>query len=138
MFVLNFADKARVDVPFTSDVHVLEAGIARVDSIGGTAMHDALNMGEEYVRHGKQDRQVLLVITDGNDNASQLTLSQVEQQAEQQEIVVYAIGLTGDAQSTNRMRDDLDRLTERTGGLAYYPTSIDRVGAVALAIARQI
>jgi len=134
MFVLNFADKAHVDVPFTSDVHVLEAGIARVDSIGGTAMHDALNMGEEYVRHGKQDRKVLLVITDGNDNASQLTLSQVEQQ----EIVVYAIGLTGDAQSTNRMRDDLDRLTERTGGLAYYPTSIDRVGAVALAIARQI
>src|SRR5437763_1251192 len=42
MFVLNFADKSRVDVPFTSDVRVLEAGIARVDSIGGTAMRDAI------------------------------------------------------------------------------------------------
>jgi VWFA-related protein len=138
MFVLNFADKARVDVPFTSDVRVLEAGIARVDSIGGTAMHDALNMAEEYVRHGKQDRKVLLVITDGHDNASQLTLTQVEQQAEQQEIVVYAIGLSGDAMSTNHPRDDLNRLTERTGGLAYYPTSVDQVDRVALAIARQI
>ena len=42
MFVLNFADKSRVDVPFTSDVHVLEAGLARVDSIGGTAMRDTI------------------------------------------------------------------------------------------------
>ena len=42
MFVLNFADKSHIDVPFTSDVRVLEAGIARVDSIGGTAMRDAI------------------------------------------------------------------------------------------------
>jgi Mg-chelatase subunit ChlD len=36
VFVVNFADKPRIDVPFTNDVHVLEAGISRVDSIGGT------------------------------------------------------------------------------------------------------
>ena len=43
IFVLNFNDKARIDVPFTSDVRVLEAGIARVDSIGGTAAWDAID-----------------------------------------------------------------------------------------------
>src|SRR5260221_3072222 len=42
IFVLNFNDKARIDVPFTSDVGVLEAGIGRVDSIGGTAKWDAV------------------------------------------------------------------------------------------------
>jgi VWFA-related protein len=139
MFVLNFADKAHIDVPFTSDVRVLEAGIARVDSIGGTAMRDAVGTAEDYLRRsGHKDRKVLLVITDGNDNASQLSLQQIEQQAEQQEIVVYAIGLTGDATSMNRMRADLDRLTERTGGVAYYPASVEDVDAAALTIARQI
>ena len=56
MFVLNFADKSRVDVPFTSDVHVLEAGLARVDSIGGTAMRDALAEGEAYLlQHARHE-----------------------------------------------------------------------------------
>lgn len=49
LFVLNFADKPRIDVPFTSDVRVLEAGIARAAAIGGTAMHDAVDAAEEYL-----------------------------------------------------------------------------------------
>jgi len=74
IFVLNFNDKARIDVPFTSDVGVLEAGIGRVDSIGGTAMRDALDLAQAYLsEHGTRDRKVLLVITDGIDNASVVT-----------------------------------------------------------------
>jgi VWFA-related protein len=138
MFILNFADKARIDVPFTTDPRVREAGIARVDSIGGTALHDALRMGEDYVAHGSRDSKVLLVITDGNDNASQATLNEVERHADERGIVVYAIGLAGTTGSPNRTRDELDRLTERTGGVAYYPASIDEIERVALDIARQI
>jgi len=41
VFVLNFGDKPRLDVPFTKDLAVLEAGIRRFDSVGGTAMRDA-------------------------------------------------------------------------------------------------
>ncbi len=70
MFVLNFADKAQIDVPLTGDLHVLEATVARVDSIGGTALRDAVAMAEAYLRdHATRDRKVLLVITDGNDNS---------------------------------------------------------------------
>ena len=53
IFVLNFSDKAHIDVPFTSDVSVLESGIGRVDSIGGTAMRDAIEMAQTYLgAHG--------------------------------------------------------------------------------------
>jgi Ca-activated chloride channel homolog len=70
LFVVNFADKARLDVPFTSDRGVLERSIARVDAIGGTAMRDAVEVAETYLHDcGKQDRRALLIITDGNDNA---------------------------------------------------------------------
>lgn len=141
LFVLNFADKARIDVPLTSDVRVLEAGIARVDAIGGTAMRDALDMAEGYVReHATRDRKVLVVITDGNDNASLTTIDRVERQAENSETVIDAIGLFGDAGTSTAKagRHELDRLTDRTGGVAYYPDNIDQIDAVALALARQI
>jgi Ca-activated chloride channel family protein len=139
MFVLNFNDKAHVDVPFTSDVGVLEAGIGRVDSIGGTAMRDAIDLAQTYLsERGTRDRKVLLVITDGIDNASQVTREQVEKQAEQRDTVIFAVGLFGDEERNRRGRHELDELTDKSGGLAYYPASIDDVGAVALQIARQI
>jgi Ca-activated chloride channel family protein len=139
MFVLNFADNARIDVPFTSDVGVLEAGIARVDAIGGTAMRDAIAAGEAYLKErATRDRKELLVITDGNDNASDVTLDRIRQAAEQHAITIYAIGLFGDASRSKAAHHELDQLAERTGGLAYYPPNIEDVDAVALDIARQI
>jgi Ca-activated chloride channel family protein len=139
VFVLNFNDKARIDVPLTSDVQVLEAGIRRVDSIGGTAMRDAIDLAQTYlVEHGKRDRKVLVVVTDGIDNASVATREHVEKQAEQRDTVIFAVGLFGDEERNRRGRHELDQLTEKTGGLAYYPPGIDEIGPVALEIARQI
>jgi Ca-activated chloride channel family protein len=141
MFVINFADKAQIDVPLTSDVRILEASIARVDSIGGTAMRDAVGMAERYLRdHATRDRKVLVVITDGNDNASVTTVDRVRKQAEASETVIDAIGLFGDGQTSRARtgRHELGALTERTGGVAYYPESIDQIESVAIALARQI
>ena len=141
VFVLNFADKPRIDVPLTSDVGVLEAGIARVDSIGGTAMRDAVEAAETYLRgHATRDRKVLLVITDGNDNASMTTMARIQQQVERSDTVVHAIGLFGQADPSKAKngRHELNQLVERTGGVAYYPGSVEEVDAVALDLARQI
>ena len=141
LFVLNFADKPRIDVPFTSDVRVLEAGIARVDAIGGTAMRDAIYLAEAYLTdHAIRDRKVLLVITDGHDNTSVASLENVVKQATQHDVVIYAVGLLNDERSSSaeHARHELDQLAEKTGGLAYYPPSIDAIDAVTLDIARQI
>jgi len=139
IFVLNFNDKARIDVPFTSDVRVLESGIGRVDSIGGTAMRDAIDMAQTYlIGHGTRDRKVLLVITDGIDNASVATRDRIEKQAEQHDTVIFAVGLFGDADRATQGRHELDQLADRTGGVAYYPAGIEQIDAVALEIAQQI
>jgi Ca-activated chloride channel family protein len=138
MFVVNFADTPRIDVPFTSDVRTLEAGIARVDSIGGTALWDAVDMAESYLRHGTRQRKVLLIVTDGRDNASLAALDKVIRQAQKDETVIYVVGLMGDTPSAKSAQDDLDRLTERCGGVAYYPADISQVEPTVLAVARQI
>jgi Ca-activated chloride channel family protein len=139
IFVLNFNDKAHIDVPFTSDVGVLEAGIGRVDSIGGTAMRDAIDTAQTYLgAHATRDRRVLLVITDGIDNTSVTPRDRIEKQAEQNDTVVFAVGLFGTEDRAAQGRHELDRLAERTGGMAYYPAGVDDIGGVALEIARQI
>jgi Ca-activated chloride channel family protein len=139
IFVLNFNDKARIDVPFTSDAGVLEAGIRRADSIGGTAMRDAIEMAQTYLSaHATRDRRVLVVITDGIDNASVTTGDQIQKQAEQSGTVIFAVGLFGTGDRARPGRRELDQLTDRTGGLAYYPIGIDEIGPIAVEIARQI
>jgi VWFA-related protein len=141
LFVLNFADRVRVDVPMTSDLHVLEDSIARVDSIGGTALRDAVRTGELYLRdHAKWDRRVLLIITDGYDNASETTLDQIRQQAEMTQTTIEAIGLFGgdDGAKIHRGRNELVGITDRTGGAASFPATLDEIEADAVDIARQI
>jgi VWFA-related protein len=140
VFVLNFADTAHVDVPMTKDVRVLETGIARVDSVGGTAMRDAVLLAESYLRqHASHDRRVLLVITDGNDNASSASIDHLRKAAARSETAVFAVGLfRGDSPSAGHGREELDHLTELTGGMAYYPASSDQIDSVVLEIAHQI
>jgi VWFA-related protein len=139
LFVMNFADKVELDVPFTSDRAVLARGIARVDAVGGTAMRDAIQESERYMReHATRERRALVVVTDGNDNESTVSLDAIARAAQQREIAVYAIGLFAHAEQGKAARAALDHLTERSGGLAYYPDTIDHVEAVAVDVAHQI
>jgi len=140
-FIVNFADKARVDVPFTRDLDRLTQGIARVDSIGGTALRDAVDTAVSYVgQHASHDRRVLLVITDGRDNASTVTLKELERGTGQSDIAVYAVGLFAEPASADAKdgRRGLDRLTQQSGGAAFYPSSVDEIDAVVADLARQI
>src|SRR3569833_2530158 len=71
--IVYFNDSAFLDVPFTNDLHKMEQGLARIDSRGGTAMRDAIWSALDYEqKSAKRDKKVLLVITDGNDNASNI------------------------------------------------------------------
>ena len=139
VFIVNFADKPRVDVPLTSDLQLIRKGAARVDAIGGTALYDAVDMAQAYVRErASRDRKVLVVITDGNDNTSVTPLARIQEELAQGAIAVYAIGLFRDQEAFNRGRRDLEQLTTRTGGLVYYPADMDQIDGVALEIAQQI
>jgi VWFA-related protein len=140
VFVLNFADKAHLDVPMTSDLRALEAGIGRVDSIGGTALRDAVDVAERYLsEHARRDRRVLLVITDGRDNASVTSPARIREQAERSQTAIDAIGLFDDRNpAAGAGRRELLEMTQRTGGIAYFPASIEQVESAAVDLARQI
>src|SRR6202049_3184988 len=86
VFIVNFNDDAYLDVEFTSDIKKMEEGVARIDSRGGTAMRDAISKSIDYLKDkGKRQKKVLLVITDGNDNASRIGLEKLGHTAPQRE-----------------------------------------------------
>jgi len=141
VFIVNFNDDAYLDVPFTSDIHKLEQGLARIDSRGGTAMRDAVNMSLDYTtKKAQKDKKVLLVITDGNDNASNISLEKVVSRANQADTLVYAIGLFTEEEKheATKARRALNELTTATGGLAFYPKEINDVQTQAVEIAHDI
>ena len=115
-------------MPFTSDPRVLETGVRRADAIGGTAMRDAVDMGQAYLsEHGTRDRKVLVIVTDGIDNASVVTAEDVVRGAEQRDTVMFAVGLFGANEKNGPGRHELDQLTDKTGGVAYIRAASTRL-----------
>jgi len=141
VFIVNFNDEWFLDVPFTSDIHKMEQGIAKIDSRGGTAMRDAISASLDYMREkAKKDKKVLLIITDGNDNASNTSLEKIVSRCNQSETLVYAIGLFTEEEKHegSKARRALNELTSTTGGMAYYPKDVSDVQALASEIAQDI
>lgn len=141
VFIVNFNDEAFLDVPFTSDMKKMEQGLARIDSRGGTAMRDAVSMSLDYIRDkAKKDKKVLLVITDGNDNASNISLERVVARSNQSEVLIYAIGLFTEEEKHEavKARRALNELTAATGGLAFYPKEVSEVQTLVSDIASEI
>ena len=94
-FVVNFSDEAFIDQEFTSDVNKLRDGLGHIESRGGTALYDAVvASADKLAADAKRPKQVLILITDGEDNASTLNLEQTIRRVQQLSgPVIYSIGL---------------------------------------------
>jgi VWFA-related protein len=141
VFIVNFNDEAYLDVPMTNDIKKLEEGAARIDSRGGTAMRDAIDLSMEYLKSkARHDKKVIVVVTDGADNASEITLERLIQKAQQREGLIYTIGLLDEEvpREAKRAKRALDALAAATGAVAYYPKAVDDVGSFTLQVAHDI
>jgi VWFA-related protein len=143
-FVVNFSDEAFIDQDFTSDINRLRDGLSHIDSRGGTALYDAVvASADKLVADAKRPKQVIVLITDGEDNASTLNLEQtIRRVQELSGPVIYTIGLLfGDEMSRAEVRHArraLEMLSTETGGLAFFPKSMEDVDQIAAEVARDI
>ena len=143
-FVVNFSDEAFLDQDFTSDIGKLRQGLGHIESRGGTALYDAVVASADQLAQGaRRPKQVLLIVTDGEDNASTLNLEQTIRRVQDlQGPVVYTIGLLfgEDAHGgeAHRARRALQLLSDETGGMAFFPRSLADVDTIAAEVARDI
>jgi VWFA-related protein len=143
-FVVNFSDEAFIDQEFTSNINKLRDGLSHIESHGGTALYDAVvASADKLVADARHPKQVLILITDGEDNASSLNLEQTIRRVQQLSgPVIYSIGLLfGDEMShaeVRHARRALEMLSTETGGIAYFPKSVEQVDQIAAEVARDI
>jgi len=143
-FLVDFSWEAFIDQDFTSDTAKLQQGLSYIKSSGGTAIYDALVASADYLsKNAKHPKQVLLVVTDGEDNASSATLEDAIRRIQDLDgPVIYCVGLLfgsdTDKAEARHARRVLEALAEQTGGVAYFPKNIKEVDPIAAEVAQDI
>ncbi len=145
VFIVNFNDEAFLDNPngkdFTSDPKEMQEALTRIDSRGGTAMRDAIRMSIDHLKEkAHKDKKVLVVVTDGDDNSSLVSLENLIKASQQSEVLIYSVGLLSDEERRNAKRAEraMKALAEATGGEAFFPKELSEVDRIAHQVARDI
>jgi VWFA-related protein len=141
MFVVNFNEIASLGLPpsirFTDSTAELERAIMIKVTRGQTALYDAVAKGLDELQAGSRDKKVLVVVSDGGDNASRRKQDEVMKLAEESTAVIYTVGVF-DTDDQDRNPGVLNRLARATGGEAFLPRQLDEVVAICERIARDI
>jgi Ca-activated chloride channel homolog len=141
-FLVQFSDQAQLAVPLTNDARAIESSMTTATSGGLTALLDAVNMGLEQMKRAKNPRKALLVISDGGDNNSRYTATQISDLVREADVQIYAMGvfepslsfaLGGSKLGTAEMDGPrlLAAISEQTGGRALAATNLRELPGIA-------
>jgi Ca-activated chloride channel homolog len=141
MFVVNFNEKVSQGLPpgerFSDSVEHLAAAVEGRPAVGTTALYDAIIEGLARLREGARDKKILIVISDGSDNASKAPLDRVVKLAEQSNAMIYTIGIF-DPDDQDGKPGVLRRLAHETGGQAFFPLQLTETVEICERIAKDI
>src|SRR5580658_63603 len=140
VFVVNFGEDAFLDQDYTEDANKLRAALDHVETRGSTALYDAVIAAVDHLNQTSPlQKKVLLVVTDGRDNASQATFQEVLRKLQSKNgPVLYTIALEQNERRDEGERQSIRALSEQTGGTGFFPSSLDEAQAIASTIARDI
>ena len=124
MTIVNFNERVTLGLPegtnFSNKVDELGYAIMRGPVAGQTALYDATNLALDRLQLGNRDKKVLIIVSDGGDNASKLDLASVLKKAEQSSAIIYAVGIL-DPNDPDQNPGVLRKLAKETGGEAFFP-----------------
>jgi Ca-activated chloride channel homolog len=141
VFIVNFNDDAYLDQPFTSDIKKMEEALDHMETKGGTAMRDAISMSMDYLKgKAKKDKKVLVIVTDGNDNTSNINLEELMRKAQQSDVLIYSIGILSEEEprEAKKAKHALHDLAVASGAMDYYPKDLEEVDKEVPEIAHEI
>jgi VWFA-related protein len=141
MFIVNFNERVSRGLPdtelFSASATELESALNGVPADGKTALYDAIDAGLAHLKQATLDKKVLIVISDGGDNASHHSLNQVLESAERSDAIVYTVGLF-DEDDEDRNPGVLKKIAHATGGATFLPKETGEVVQICERIAYDI
>lgn len=143
-FMVGFNRRANLLAEFC-DGDGLQRRLSVVGAQGETALYDAVYLGTEKVQQGRHRKRALLVISDGQDNASRYTLDQLRQRLKESDIQLYCVGvgrpgLNDKAEQRQVMRGQmiLDEISRLTGGRAFFVNSASDLAEATTRVALEL
>jgi len=140
VFIVNFNDEYYLDQDFTSNIGKLKAGLEKIEARGGTALYDAVVASADHLKkEAKLEKKIILVVTDGDDNESGESLEQAVRRLQAENgPTVYTIGILEKEEHPKHAKRALQIMSERTGGIAFFPNTLDEVDAISRTVAHDI
>lgn len=129
-FVTKFNHNVDIIQDFTSDRDQLLAASKNLWAMGSTALYDAVALAVDHVRKGQHQKKVLVVVTDGEDNASHIPFEKLLAMVKRSEALIYTVGFFDSDLAILKLmeresRKELQLLAEQTGGMAYFPKNME-------------
>lgn len=141
LFVVHFNEHVWFGLPadtlFTDREPQLKAALSRINADGKTALYDATAAALEHLKKGKWDKKVLVVISDGADNASKHSRNEVMALAEKSNVILYTVGLF-QPEDHDANPGVLKEFAQATGGEVLLPESLKKIVPISEQIARDI
>lgn len=126
-FLIAFNSRAQLLLDRTRDGEAVLQKLELVQPKSNTALYDACYLGVERVTRGTRQKKAMLIISDGQDNASRYNFNEVRRLLKESDVTVYAVGIMDgrDAGSVMGMQGQafLDELASVTGGKSFYPST---------------
>lgn len=140
-FVVNFnnyiAAGLPARVPFTDNIQLLRKALYRGVPAGRTALYDAIATALTHIQRGGRDKRTLIVVSDGGDNESQISLADLLRIIQSSRVTIYTVGLF-DKEDRDRNPGVLRKIANMSGGEFYMPPNLDDVGPVFHKISQEI
>jgi Ca-activated chloride channel family protein len=143
-FLVEFNGRAKLTVPFTHDWHELSGRIERAKPFGRTALMDAIHLAVAQMKHARNARKALVILSDGGDNYSRSNLRQLRRTLLESEVQVYAIGIFDFENSHKGTPEErngpqlLNAVALETGGREFPVRSLDDLPMTGVEIARDL
>jgi Ca-activated chloride channel homolog len=143
-FLVEFSDRPKLTVPFTSDPDEVYDRIAHSKPFGRTSLLDAIHMAMAEMKHARNTRKALVIVSDGGDNRSRHTAREIKNAMLESDLQVYAMGIFDtDEKSKHSLEEQngpklLQELADRSGGREYPVISLDDLPSISARIGNQL
>jgi Ca-activated chloride channel family protein len=141
VFVINFNERVWHGLPptvlFSDDIKLLRSALWSTPPEGRTALYDAIFAGLHQLDMGRRDKKTLVLISDGGDNVSTHPRKEVEQKMNESLATVYTVGIF-DPDDPDRNPGLLRQMASVSGGVAYFPSTLEEMVPVCKQIAKDI
>lgn len=143
-FLVEFNERPRLTVPFTSDAEEIYKRIVHTKPFGRTSLLDAIHLAMEQMKHARNLRKAIVILSDGGDNRSRYTEAEVRNAMLESDVQLYAMGIFNPTDARKLSQEEqngphlLDELAEQTGGRNYPVDRIDDLASISERISREL